>query len=180
MVTDLARNWWVLMLRGVLAILLGVLALVNPAATMAALILVFAAFAVADGILSIITSLTAPADYRGWVWLLVSGLAGVVIGVLTFFWPGVTAVVLLYYVMAWLVVTGIFQIMAGIRLRKEITGEFWLILGGALAVIMGVYLMMNPAVGLLAMLWVLGFYAIVFGALLIAVSLRLRRVATLV
>ena len=177
MVTDLARNWWVLLLRGVLAILLGVLALVNPAATLAALVFVFAAFAVADGILSIITSLTAPADYRGWVWLLVSGLAGVVIGILAFFWPGVTAVVLLYYVMAWLIVTGAFQVMAGIRLRKEITGEFWLILGGALAVIMGVYLMMNPAVGLLAVLWLLGFYAIVFGGLLIAVSLRLRRIA---
>lgn len=178
MVTDLARNWWVLMLRGVLAILLGVLALVNPAATLAALILVFGAFAVADGLLSIITSLTAPAEYRGWVWLLVSGLAGVLIGILTFFWPGLTAVLLLYYVMAWLIVTGIFQIMAGIRLRKEITGEFWLILGGGLAVMMGVYLIVNPALGLLAMLWVLGFYAIVFGALLIAVSLRLRRIAT--
>ena len=119
-------------------------------------------------------SLTAPKNYRGWGWLLASGIAGIIIGVLTFLWPGVTAVLLLYWMLAWLIVTGVFQIVAGIRLRKAITGEFWVILSGALSVIFGLYLMMYPAVGALAVLSMIAFFAIMFGTLMIFASFRLR------
>ena len=174
MIPDLARNWWVLLIRGILAIVFGVLALVNPVVTLAVLVMFFAAYAIVDGIFSILMSLTAPKSYRGWGWLLASGIAGITIGVLTFLWPGVTAVLVLYWMLAWLVVTGVFQIIAGIRLRNEITGEFWLILGGILSVVLGLYLMANPAVGALAVLWMLAFYALVAGILMIIVAFRLK------
>lgn len=174
MFMDLARNWWVLLIRGILAVIFGILALVNPAATLAVLVLIFGAYYLVDGIFSIITSLTAPKGYRGWVWLLISGVAGVIIGLLTFLMPGVTALVLLYYIVAWLMVTGVMQIIAGVRLRKEITGEFFLILGGILSVLLGLYLLMNPGPGALAVVWIIGLYAIVFGVTMIIAAFRLR------
>jgi uncharacterized membrane protein HdeD (DUF308 family) len=174
MIADLARNWWVLLLRGIVAILFGVFAWVNPLMTLEVLVIVFAAYAIVDGLFSIVMSLTAPKGYRGWGWLLASGCASIVIGVLTFLWPGVTAVLLLYWILAWLVVTGLFQIVAGIRLRKEITGELWLILGGVLSVALGLYLMANPAAGALAVLWMIAFYALMAGILMIIVAFRLK------
>jgi uncharacterized membrane protein HdeD (DUF308 family) len=174
MIADLARNWWVLLIRGILAILFGVVAWVNPLMTLAVLVMVFAAYAIVDGLFSIVMSLTAPKGYRGWGWLLASGIAGIIIGMLTFLWPGVTAVLLLYWILAWLVVTGVFQIVAGIRLRKEITGEFALILGGILSAGFGLYLMANPVVGALAVLWMIAFYALVAGILMIIAAFRLK------
>jgi uncharacterized membrane protein HdeD (DUF308 family) len=166
----------VLLVRGILAIAFGVLALVNPLVSFAVLVMFFGAYSLVDGVFSVVMSLTAPTGFRAWAWLLVSGIAGIVIGVLTFLWPGLTAVVLLYWILAWLVVTGAFQILAGIRLRKEITGEFWLILGGMLSVAFGLYLMANPAVGALAVLWMIACFALVFGAVMIIVAFRLRGV----
>lgn len=171
---DLSRNWWVLLIRGVLAVIFGILALTNPAVTLAVLVMFFGAYYLVDGIFSIITSLTAPRGYRGWVWLLIGGIAGVIIGLLTFFMPGVTAVVLLYYVIAWLIVTGVMQVIAGIRLRKEISGELFLIMGGILTVLFALYLLVNPSVGALAVIWLIGAFAIAFGAMLIIAAFRLR------
>jgi uncharacterized membrane protein HdeD (DUF308 family) len=108
------------------------------------------------------------------VWLLIGGIAGVIIGLLTFVMPGVTAVVLLYYVIAWLIVIGAMQVVAGIRLRKEIHGEFFLIIGGLLSVLFGLFLLVNPGAGALAVIWLIGGYAILFGVMMIIVSFRLR------
>ncbi len=174
MFVDLARNWWVLLIRGILAVIFGIIALINPAVTLAVLVLYIGAWYLVDGIFSIITSLTAPKGYRGWVWLLVSGVSGVIIGLITFFMPGVTAVVLLYYVIAWLVVTGVMQVIAGIRLRKEISGEFFLITGGILSVLLGLYFLVNPGAGALAFIWLIGAYALVFGVVMMITAFRLR------
>ena len=176
MTSDLAQNWWVLLVRGSLSIVFGVIAWVNPVTTLAVLVLAFAAYAIADGLFSIVMSLTAPKGYRGWRWLLAGGIAGIIIGVVAFLWPRVTAVLLLYWILAWVVVTGVFQIVAGIRLRKEIHGEFLMILGGIFGVIFGLYLMANPALGALAVLWMIASYAVVAGVLLIVVAFRLKRV----
>jgi uncharacterized membrane protein HdeD (DUF308 family) len=175
MVLDLSRNWWVLLMRGILAVVFGITALINPALTLAVLVLYIGAWYLVDGIFSVITSLTAPKGYRGWLWLLVSGVIGVIIGLITFFMPGVTAVVLLYYVIAWLVVTGVMQVIAGIRLRKEISGEFFLITGGLLSVLFGLYLLMNPGAGALAVIWLIGAYAILFGVIMVITAFQLRR-----
>lgn len=174
MKADLARNWWVLLIRGVLGIVFGVVALANPVMTLGVLVMLFAAYVIVDGIFSIVMSLTAPRAYRGWGWLLFSGMAGIIIGAFTFLWPGITAVLLLYWILAWFVVTGIFQVAAGIRLRKAIAGEFWVILGGLLSIAIGVYLMANPAVGALAVLWMIASFAILFGLLMIVAAVRLR------
>jgi uncharacterized membrane protein HdeD (DUF308 family) len=171
---DLSRNWWVLLIRGILAVIFGVLTLANPAVTLAVLVMFFGAYYLVDGAFSIIASLTAPKGYRGWVWLLIGGIAGVIIGLLTFVMPGVTAVVLLYYVIAWLIVIGAMQVVAGIRLRKEIHGEFFLIIGGLLSVLFGLFLLVNPGAGALAVIWLIGGYAILFGVMMIIVSFRLR------
>jgi uncharacterized membrane protein HdeD (DUF308 family) len=173
-VLDLFRNWWVLLIRGILAVTFGILALSRPAVTLAAIVMLLGAYYLVDGIFSIITSLTAPRGYRGWVSMLISGIAGVVIGLITFFMPRVTAVVLLYFVIAWLMVTGVMQIIAGIRLRKKLHGEFFLIAGGILSVLFGFYLLVNPGVGALAVMWLIGVYAITFGVIMIVAALRLR------
>lgn len=175
MLFDLSRNWWVLLIRGILAVIFGVIAILSPVSTLAVLVMVIGAYYLVDGIFSIITSLTAPEGYRGWVWMLVSGIAGVVIGLVTFFMPGVTALVLLYFVIAWLIVTGVTQVVAGIRLRKEIKGEFFLIAGGIVSVLFALYLLINPGVGALGVIWLIGAYAIFFGVLMVFTAFRLRQ-----
>jgi uncharacterized membrane protein HdeD (DUF308 family) len=106
--------------------------------------------------------------------MLISGIAGVAIGLITFFMPQVTAVVLLYFVIAWLMLTGVMQIIAGIRLRKQISGEFFLIAGGILSALFGLYLSINPGVGALAVISLIGAYAITFGVIMIVAAFRLR------
>lgn len=175
MLFDLSRNWWVLLIRGILAVIFGVIAILSPVSTLAVLVMIIGAYYLVDGIFSIITSLTAPEGYRGWVWMLISGIAGVVIGLVTFFMPGVTALVLLYFVIAWLIVTGVTQVVAGIRLRKEIKGEFFLIAGGIVSVLFALYLLINPGVGALGVIWLIGAYAIFFGVLMVFTAFRLRQ-----
>jgi uncharacterized membrane protein HdeD (DUF308 family) len=173
-VFDLSRNWWALLIRGILAVIFGTIALFRPGVTLTVLVMLFGAYYLVDGAFSIIASLSAPKGYRGWVWLLISGIAGVIIGLMTFFMPGVTALVLLYYIIAWLIVTGVMQTIAGIRLRKEISGEPFVIMGGILSVLFGLYLLVNPGVGALAVIWIIGAYALVFGVIMIIVAFRLR------
>ena len=173
-VLDLSRNWWVLLIRGVLAVIFGILAVVNPAVTLGVMVLFFGAYSLADGILSVITGLTAPRGYRGWVWLLVGGIAGVIIGLLTFFMPGVTAVALLYFMIAWLIVTGVMQIIAGVVLRKQMSGEFFLIIGGVLTVLLGLNFLFSPGAGALSVIRLIGLGAIVFGTMMIVSAIRLR------
>jgi len=175
MVVILAGKWWAVALRGLLALLFGIVAFIWPGISLAALVFLFGAYALADGIFTVITALRAPEGYRRWWVLLLEGVFGVTAGVLAFVWPGITALVLLYLIAAWAIVTGIFEIAAAIRLRKEITGEWLLALSGILSVLFGVLLLAWPGAGALAVVWLIGAYAIIFGALLIALGLRLRR-----
>jgi uncharacterized membrane protein HdeD (DUF308 family) len=174
MVEALARNWWVLALRGGIAILFGLLTILNPAISLAALILLFGAYALADGVFSIIAAITRRRNEPRWAALLVSGILGILIGLATFLMPGVTALVLLYFIAAWAVVRGIFEIIAAIQLRRVIDGEFWLILAGVLSVAFGVLMFLFPGAGALALLLWIGVFAIVFGVVLFALAFRLR------
>src|SRR5262245_11439403 len=130
MVAMLARNWWVLAIRGVAAILFGIGAFVWPGLTLAVLVLLFGAYALVDGVFAVVAGIAAYGQQERWWMMLLEGLAGIVIGILTFAWPGVTALVLLYFIAAWSIVTGAFEIAAAIRLRKEIEGEWALALAG--------------------------------------------------
>ena len=123
MVTRLTRKWWLLVLRGMVAVLFGLAALVWPGATLRALVLLFGAFALVDGLLALVVSLLDPDEFdRGWV-LLLKGLAGIAIGVLAFLWSSVTAQALVYLIAAWAILTGAFEVVAAVDLRKLVEGE---------------------------------------------------------
>jgi uncharacterized membrane protein HdeD (DUF308 family) len=174
---QLAKNWWVFVLRGVLAILFGIGTFVMPGITLAALILLYAAYAVADGVVAAIAAFTQrkPGEPVPWSVLLI-GLVGIAAGIVAFMYPGLTALVLLYLIAAWYIVRGIFEIVVAIQLRKEIQGEGWLIAGGVLSVLFGVFLYARPGAGALAVLWMIGMFAILFGIILIALGFKLKKI----
>jgi len=175
MMEVLARNWWALALRGLFAILFGLLAFAWPGLTLAALVILFGAYALVDGVFALLAAVRAAEAHERWWLFVLEGLAGIAAGLLTFMWPGITALALLYLIAWWAVITGIFEIAAAIRLRKEISGEWALGLGGAASVIFGLVLLFRPGVGALAVIWLIGTYAFVFGVLLLMLGFRLRR-----
>ena len=172
--TFLSRSWWVLLVRGLIAIAFGIVAWFRPGLSLAALVLLFGAYMLADGILGVITAITGRKDHDDWGLLLVWGLIGVGVGILTLVAPGVTAIALLFYVAAWAIATGVLEIVAAIRLRKEMRGEWLLILGGLASVALGVLLMARPAAGVLTLVWLIALYAVIFGGLLVILAFNVR------
>lgn len=170
---EVSKNWWMLVLRGVLAILFGVVALLVPGTALIALVLVFGFYALLDGGVSFFHALTHRGRPRWWVGLL-EGIVGIGIGILTFLWPGITGLALLYLIAFWAILTGILEVVAAIQLRKEIENEWLLGLGGVLSVAFGVLLIISPVSGALAIAWLIGIYAIMFGVTLIVLGFRLR------
>jgi uncharacterized membrane protein HdeD (DUF308 family) len=170
----LARNWWAVVLRGVTGILFGLVTFVAPGISLAALVLVFGAYALVDGVLAIVSAVRRRGASDRWWVLLLAGLAGVGAGVVTLVWPGITALALLYMIAAWALLTGALEIAAAIRLRKAITGEWLLLLSGIVSIGLGVLLALFPGPGALAVVLWIGAWALVFGVLLIALGLRLR------
>lgn len=169
-----ADTWWLLLLRGLLAIAFGVLTWIQPGLSLVALVLVFGAYSLADGVLGVWAAFKGRKQDDHWWVLLIWGLASIVVGVLTLMVPGITTLVLLFYIAAWAMVTGAMQIVAAIRLRKEITGEWWLVLGGVLSVVFGVLLLAQPGAGALALLWLIATYAVLFGALMVFLAFKMR------
>ena len=173
----LARNWWVLMLRGVVAILFGVLAFASPGISLASLILLFGGYCLADGLMAAWTAFSnRKLKENGWL-LLIGGLLGIGVGLLTIFQPALTGLALLFYIATWAIATGVVQVLTAIRLRQEISNEWMLILAGLASVAFGALLMARPAAGALAVLWLIASYAIVFGVLLVVLALRVRSAA---
>lgn len=171
----LAKNWWVFVIRGVLAILFGVATYVMPALSLAALVMVYGAYALSDGVVAAVAAFSGRRAGDGFPWsVLFIGLAGIAAGITTFMYPGLTALILLYFIAAWHVVRGFTEIAVAIRLRKEIEGEFWLILAGALSVLFGLFLYARPGAGALALLWMIAGFAIVFGVISIALGFKLK------
>ena len=171
-----ARNWWALVLRGLGGILFGAFAILMPAVAFAVLVLAFGVYALVDGVFTIAAALGDGRGERGWWTLLLSGVAGVLAGLAAFLAPALTALVLLYVIAGWAMVTGALEIAAAIRLRREIRGEGLLALSGALSVAFGVLVMVAPLAGALAVILLIGAYALVSGLVLIALGIRLRRV----
>jgi uncharacterized membrane protein HdeD (DUF308 family) len=174
MLEKFTQNWWMFAVRGAVAIIFGVLALIWPGQTLQALVLVFGAYALVDGIFAMIAGITARKYFDRWWAVLLEGIAGVAIGVLTFFYPNITALVLLYFIAAWALITGIFEIVAAIQLRRVITNEWMYILGGLLSIIFGILLFVFPGAGAVSVVWLIGIYAIVFGISEILFAFRLR------
>jgi uncharacterized membrane protein HdeD (DUF308 family) len=170
----LRRNWWLLALRGLTAVIFGVLALVWPGITLLTLIWLFGAFALVNGILSLVLATKAPKGYPRFGSLILGGLLGILAGLLTFVMPGITALGLLILIAAWALITGILEIVAAIKLRKTITGEWMLILAGLASVAFGILLILQPAAGALVMVLWIGAYALVFGILLFVLAFKMR------
>jgi len=178
MLRRLAKNWWVFVLRGVLGILFGLGTFVVPGITLAALILLYGAYAAGDGIVAMVAAFTHRRPGEGFPWsVLLIGVVGIVAGVVTLMFPGLTALILLYFIAAWLIIRGISEIVVAIQLRKEIQGEGWLIAGGVLSVLFGMFLYARPGAGALAVLWTIGTFAILLGIIAIVLGFKLRRLA---
>ena len=172
----MADNWWLVLLRGIAATAFGILAFVWPVITLLTLTLLWGAYAVVDGLFALWGAVAGPRGHTGArFWLVIVGLAGVVAGLLAFAWPGVTALVLLFFIAIWAIVIGVMQIWGAIQLRKEMEGEWLLILSGLLSVAFGIVLLARPGLGALAVVWMIGWFAILEGCLLVALSLRLRK-----
>ena len=170
----LTHNWWALAIRGVAAIIFGILAFLWPGITLTALVLLFGAFAITDGIFAIIAGVNAAGVEKRWWWLLIEGVLSIIAGVLTFILPGITALFLLYLIAFWAIFTGVFAIITAIRLRKEIQGEWILALSGVLSVAFGVLLALFPGAGALALIWWIGAYALASGVLMLILAFKLR------
>jgi uncharacterized membrane protein HdeD (DUF308 family) len=171
----IGRHWGWVALRGVVAILFGLMAMFMPAITLSALVLVWGAFALADGVLALVAGVRIRDGGKPLWALIVVGLLGIAAGIDTFLWPGLTALILLYIIAIWALVSGVFQIIAAIRFRKEIRNEWLLGLSGLVSVLFGGMLIMQPGAGALALVWVIGIYAVFFGILLLVFSFRLRQ-----
>ena len=173
MITALAQNWWTFSLRGVLAVLFDILASVAPGAILTTLILVYGFYAILNGVFALYAAWNLRSFDRWWVFLL-EGLLGIAAGALAFVYPGAAALAFLSILAAWAIVVGILQIVAAIRLRQEIDNEWSLGLGGLTSVIFGVLLVVWPRSGLVTISWIIGFYAIAFGIMLLLLGSRLR------
>lgn len=172
--TILSRNWWVFLLRGLIAIAIGVLAWLLPGISLAVLVLFFGAYVLVDGILGVWTAISGRKEHEDWWVLLLWGLVGIGVGILTFLAPGITALALLFYIAIWAIATGVLEIVAAIRLRREIKGEWLLILGGLASVVFGVLLMAHPVAGALALLWLIATFAVIFGVILVILAFKAR------
>ena len=168
------RNWWMLALRGVFAILFGLVALLLPGIALLAFIYVFAAYAIIDGIVAVIVSIRERGSLSRWGWVLAEGILSVVAGIFAAVYPGLTALVLLYVVAAWAVLTGITEIVAAFMMREHVAREWILGLAGLLSIVFGIILFIRPGAGLLTILWLVGVYAIIFGILFIVRAFQLR------
>lgn len=157
------RNWWMLVLRGVLAIIFGLIAVIFPGIALLAFIYVFAAYAIIDGIIAIIVAIGERGFLRRWGWVLFEGILSIIAGLVAIVFPGITALVLLYIVAAWAIVTGMVEIFTAYAIRPFVSQEWPLVLAGMLSVVFGVLLIIYPRAGLLSLLWLVGIYAILFG-----------------
>jgi uncharacterized membrane protein HdeD (DUF308 family) len=174
-VSALLARWWVWVVRGIAAILFGVLAFTAPASSIAALVMLWGAYALVDGVFALVIAARRGQAGMSWGWMLFDGIVGIAAGVTTFLWPAITGLVLLALIAAWAILTGIAEIAAAVALRREMTGEWLLGASGVLSIAFGAVLLARPDAGALAVVWIIGGYALVFGALLIAFGLRLNQ-----
>ena len=169
------HSWWMLLVRGILALLFGIIAIAFPGLTVIVLVALFGAYSLVDGIFAVVVSFQERQMTNRWWVLLIEGIVGIVVGLLVFILPTLaTALALLYVIAAWAIITGIFEIGAGFMLGASI-GRGWLIaIAGIISVLFGIVLIIRPGAGILSLIWLLGIYAIIFGVLLIVRAFQFR------
>ena len=174
----LARNWWALLIRGIAAVIFGLLAFFWPGATGFALVLLFGAYAFIDGIFALVSAVRAAQAHERWFAFLAEGIVGLVIAALVVFDPGLAGLSIYFAIAIWAILTGILELVAAFQLRALMKNEWMLVLGGILSIVFGVLLFYNPLVGIITVIYLIGFYAILFGIIMIAFSFRLKSHAT--
>ncbi len=171
----LTERWWVPVVRGIAAIIFGVLALAVPSIGLLALVIMFGAYAIVDGVFNLVLATRAGRAGERWGWFVFEGIISIAAGVIAFVYPGITTLALLYVIAAWAIVTGIAEIAAAVKLRRVVTGEWMLALAGVLSIAFGVILFASPVSGALAVAWLIATYAIIFGVVLVGLGMRLHR-----
>lgn len=169
---EISRSWWLLLVRGIAAVLFGVLALIWPRITLLVLVIFFGAYAIVSGVSELFAGFRHNAQSRAW--LIFAGIIGVLAGIVAFVWPGITSLALLYVIAFWAIFTGVSEIVAGIQFRKVIDNEWMFIVGGVLSVIFGILLLIWPGAGMLSLVWLIGIFAILYGIAMIVLSLRVK------
>ena len=173
-----AHDWWVFAIRGIAAIVFGILAFIWPERTLTVLVVLFGAYVFVDGVALLVALVRGYAEARRNAWAVgIMGVLGIVVGVATFVWPGLTALTLLYLVAFWAIATGAIQVIAAIALRRELDGEFWMALGGVVSIVFGALLIAFPGEGLISLVWLVGIWAIVFGGSSLGLAYRLHEIA---
>lgn len=172
-----SRNWWVFAIRGIAAIVFGILAFIWPETTLTVLVFLFGAYVLVDGVALLVALVRGDALARRHAWAVgVIGVLGIVVGVGTLAWPGLTALSLLYLVAFWAIVTGTFQVLAAVALRRELDGEFWMALGGVASIVFGAVLVAFPGEGLISLVWLVGIWSVVFGISSLSLGYRLHEI----
>jgi uncharacterized membrane protein HdeD (DUF308 family) len=171
------RDWWVFAIRGIAAIVFGVLAFIWPETTLTVLVILFGAYALVDGVSLLIALARGDALARRHAWAVgIMGVLGILAGVVTFMWPELTAISLLYLVAVWAIAMGTFQLIAAIALRSELEGEFWMALGGVASIVFGGLLIAFPGEGLISLVWLVGVWSVVFGVSSLGLAYRLHEI----
>ncbi|SEL82321.1 MULTISPECIES: HdeD family acid-resistance protein [Rhodococcus] len=169
--------WWLLLIRGIFAVLFGIVALVWPGVTVWAMVVVFGVYAIVDGLVEVVRSIQARKIVTGWVWWLIGGIVSVAAGVVAFAWPEVTVLVAVYVIGFWAILVGILEIMGSFKV-KSVGGQWvWLLVAGILAVLFGLLLVIFPVEGVSSLVWLVGFFAIIFGIVFVAGAFQLRSAA---
>ena len=177
MLSLVSRDWWVYAVRGIAAILFGIMALIWPAPTLAVLVLLFGAYAFVDGVAMLVALARGDTLARQHKWATgLMGVLGIVAAIVTLVLPGMTALTLLYVVAIWAIAMGSLQIVAAIEFRREIDGEFFMVLGGLLSIAFGGLLVAFPGTGLLSLVWLVGFWAELSGFSSLGIAYRLHKV----
>lgn len=170
---DLCRNWWAVLLRGVVAVLFGIVAIGMPGPTMLSLLLIFAAYMLVDGVLALIAAVRAARRSDRWGALALEGVVDILTGVIAFAWPGPTLIAFVLLVAAWALITGAVMIYSAFKLAPD-HGRWWMVLGGAVSLLYGVVLIVAPMIGAVVLTWWIGLYALSFGVFLVILAMRLR------
>jgi uncharacterized membrane protein HdeD (DUF308 family) len=174
MLSLFAGRWWAVLLRGIVVLAFGVLAFAWPGVTVATLVLLFGFYALMDGIFSLVSAIGGRRRREDHWLLVLEGIVGIWAGIVTLRSPAITAVALVFFISIWAMATGFLRIVAAMRLRKEISGEVWLALSGVLSVLFAFMLMLNPGIGVIALIWLIGGYALIMGVFLILLGVELR------
>ena len=174
MAAVLSTNWWALAFRGALAILFAILTFIWPGITLSVLVVLFGIYAFVDGFLAIASTVRAVRGHRRWAAFLFEGVVGILAGLCAFLVPGLTLAFLVILIAAWAIITGVMEIVAAVRLRRHIPGEWLLILTGVVSIVFGILIYVAPIAGAIVIVWWLAAYALLFGILLLTLAFRLR------